>query len=542
METIRTSSIPSFHVPASLDRTQFTKPKFLNSQFNTLPTSSFSRIHTNISKFKLFTTTSSPSSVSTESIQPPEPEFEAASHGEKFDWYSQWYPVMPVCDLDKRVPHAKKVMGLDVVVWWDRNESAWKVFDDTCPHRLAPLSEGRIDRWGRLQSLVYYYFIIHSQHLSNMDFNCHFHQIMQVHTFKKACVAVYPSTVHHDIVWFWPNTDPQYKDIIMKKKPPSIPELDDPSFTKLMGNRDIPYGYDVLVENLMDPAHVPYAHYGIMRTRKPQVKVDREGGRPIDLSVQKLDRDGFTGKMDWGSSKFIAPCIFYAYTEPVADQGNGTVSSPHTKKQLSTHRRMALIFICIPVSPGNSRLIWVFPRNFGVWIDKIVPRWVFHVGQNLILDSDLYLLHVEERKIMDGGPANWQKACFVPTKSDALVVGFRRWLNKYAGGQVDWRGKYSGALPSTPPREQLMDRYWSHVVNCHSCNSAHKGLSALEVILQVISLVSIGIVAAAKESVISAAARTTLVTMAVVCFAASRWLSHFIYKTFHYHDYNHALR
>lgn len=58
-------------------------------------------------------------------------------------------------------------------------------------------------------------------------------------------------------------------------------------------------------------------------------------------------------------------------------------------------RRFALIFICVPVSPGNSRLIWTFPRNFGVWIDRIVPRWLFHVGQNLILDSDLYLLHLE---------------------------------------------------------------------------------------------------------------------------------------------------
>lgn len=66
---------------------------------------------------------------------------------------------------------------------------------------------------------------------------------MQVNTFKKACAAVYPSTVHHDIVWFWPNTDPKYKDIIMTKKPPYIAELDDPSYTKLMGNREIPYGY-----------------------------------------------------------------------------------------------------------------------------------------------------------------------------------------------------------------------------------------------------------------------------------------------------------
>ena len=47
----------------------------------------------------------------------------------------------------------------------------------------------------------------------------------------------------------------------------------------------------------------------------------------------------------------------------------------------------------------------------------------------------------------------------MPTKSDALVIGYRTWLRKYAGGQVDWRGKYSGALPPTPPREQLLDRY-----------------------------------------------------------------------------------
>ncbi|EEF28992.1 protochlorophyllide-dependent translocon component 52, chloroplastic [Ricinus communis] len=552
METIKTTCyIPPFHIPTSLTKTKFSKPN-LNFHFNAVPTSSFSKTHKNASKSKLYSTISSSSSssssssppsaysVSTESIEAPQPELETDIQGDKFDWYSAWYPVMPVCDLDKRVPHAKKVLGIDVVVWWDRNENEWRVFDDTCPHRLAPLSEGRIDQWGRLQC-VYHGWCF------NGSGDCKY--IPQapadgppVHTFNKACVAAYPSTVHHDILWFWPNTDPQYKDILMKEKPPFIPELDDPSYTKTMGNRDIPYGYDFLIENLMDPAHVPYAHYGLMKIRQPKEKVDREGGKPIDMSVKKLDKNGFIGKQEKGSSKFIAPCIFYAYTDPLVDQGNGAVSSSETKKKLSVQQRAALVFICIPVSPGNSRLIWAFPRNFGVWIDKIFPRWMFHVGQNLILDSDLYLLHVEERKITDIGVANWQKACFVPTKSDALVVGFRKWLNNYAGGQVDWRGKYNGALPPTPPREQLMDRYWSHVVNCSSCNAAHKGLNALEVILQVVSLVLIGIVAAAKQSVLSAAARTTLVAVAVACFAASRWLAHFIYKSFHYHDYNHALR
>ncbi|XVF69788.1 hypothetical protein PTKIN_Ptkin11bG0109800 [Pterospermum kingtungense] len=407
---------------------------------------------------------------------------------------------------------------------FDWKDKEWKVFDDTCPHRLAPLSEGRIDQWGRLQCVYHGWCFSASG-------DCKF--IPQappdgppVHTFKKACVAVYPSTVQHEIVWFWPNADPQYQDIILKKKPPYIPVLDDPSFTKLMGTRDIPYGYEVLIENLMDPAHVPYAHYGIMRTRTPKMKADREGGRPLDMSVKKLDVNGFTGEQERGISVFIAPCIFHFSSDLVVDQGNVS----ETEKVLYYIQFIILLLtICgsrnfnYLFSPGNSRLIWTFPRNFGVWIDNIVPRWMFHIGQDLILDSDLSLLHIEERKIMDMGATDWQKACFVPTKSDALVVGFRRWLNKYAGSKVDWRGKYSGALPPSPPREQLMDRYWYHEVKCKSCNTAYKGLNALEVALQIISIISIGIVAATKHGVMSMVARTTVVSMAIICFAASRW-------------------
>ncbi|KAI9184770.1 hypothetical protein LWI28_000915 [Acer negundo] len=440
MEALRASSVQSLYIPNALHKTHLiTKPNFINFQSSSIliPTSwSFSS-----RSFKVFTTSSSYTIISTENTDPKLLENETPD--EKFDWYSSsWCPVIPVCDLDKRVPHGKKVLGLDIVVWWDKNDSSWKVFDDACPHRLAPLSDGRIDKWGRLQCAYHGWCF-------NGSGDCKL--IPQaapdgppVNTFKKACVAIYPSTVQHDILWFWPNTDPKYKDIIQKKKPPYLPELDDPSSAKLMG-----------------------------------MKVDREGGKPLEMSVTKLDVNGFIGKADWGGSKFIAPFIYQNSINPVVGQRNESESTAGIKK---------------------------------------------------------------ERKIMSVGPVNWQKACFVPTKADAFVVGFRRWLRKYSGGQINWGGKFSEILPPTPPREQLMDRYWSHVVNCRSCNSAYKSLNAVEVILQIISIVSIGIVAATKQSVMSAAARTMVVLMAVVCFATSRWLAHFIYKNFHYHDYNHASR
>jgi len=44
------------------------------------------------------------------------------------------------------------------------------------------------------------------------------------------------------------------------------------------------------------------------------VKADREGGRPLELSIEELDINGYTANQGWGRSKFLPPCIFYAYT------------------------------------------------------------------------------------------------------------------------------------------------------------------------------------------------------------------------------------
>ncbi|CAN1179848.1 Protochlorophyllide-dependent translocon component 52, chloroplastic [Linum perenne] len=459
---------------------------------------------------------------------------------------------MPVCDLDKRIPLGKTVLGLDLVVWWDRNENAWKVFNDMCPHRLAPLSQGRVDQWGRLQCVYHGWCFGGSgecQLIPQAPLDG-----PPVHASKRACVAAYPTTVQNDIVWFWPNSDPSYRDILSVKIPPYIAELDDPSYTKPMLNREFPYGYvihclemyEILTENLIDPSHVPYAHYQLLPNQTPKNKrVDREGGSPIDMHIEELDINGFDIARVGGDSKFIAPCVYYSSVRVAglkrnevdgSASGTGKVNNPSSQEP---EKRELLVFFCIPVSPGKSRLILTFPRNFAVWVDRVVPRWVAHVMHNLVLDSDLYLLHLEERKIFEVGISNWSKACFTPTRADTQVIAFRRWLMRYSGGHINWGPKFS-VLPPTPPKEQLMDRYWSHVVNCRSCNAAYKALKAVEIALQIIAVASIAIVAAAKKSV---ATRSSIlaVTAAVICFGASRWLAHFVYKTFHFHDYNHAL-
>lgn len=74
----------------------------------------------------------------------------------------------PSRDFDAAVPHRFVLLGIPLVIWHDpthistastsssgnstrSSDEGWRVFSDACPHRLVPLSEGRITPSGRLE-------------------------------------------------------------------------------------------------------------------------------------------------------------------------------------------------------------------------------------------------------------------------------------------------------------------------------------------------------------------------------------------------------
>ena len=66
-------------------------------------------------------------------------------------WTEQWWPISYVQDLDPKTPSRFTLLERDLVIWWDRAASSWRVFPDVCPHRLVPLSEGRVNEEGLLE-------------------------------------------------------------------------------------------------------------------------------------------------------------------------------------------------------------------------------------------------------------------------------------------------------------------------------------------------------------------------------------------------------
>jgi hypothetical protein len=51
--------------------------------------------------------------------------------------------------------------------------------------------------------------------------------------------------VQNKILWFYPRTEAGHRDVLRRKRPPYIKEIDDPSFVTAYGIRDLclwPYG------------------------------------------------------------------------------------------------------------------------------------------------------------------------------------------------------------------------------------------------------------------------------------------------------------
>ena len=71
-------------------------------------------------------------------------------------WTEQWWPISYEQDLDPNQPSRFTLLERDLVIWWDRAASSWRVFPDVCPHRLVPLSEGRINEEGLLECCLLY--------------------------------------------------------------------------------------------------------------------------------------------------------------------------------------------------------------------------------------------------------------------------------------------------------------------------------------------------------------------------------------------------
>jgi phenylpropionate dioxygenase-like ring-hydroxylating dioxygenase large terminal subunit len=354
-----------------------------------------------------------------------------------------------VADLDKSQPTPFTLLGRDIVIWWDKNASSWRVFDDKCPHRLARLSEGRVAEDGLLECPYHGWAFAGNGNCDRIP-----QQVAdsKAETSKRACVASLPTIEKQGMLFVYPGKP---ENAALTKVPivEAIEENPD-EWICINTFRDLPYDALTLLENVLDASHVPYTHHRTVG--------NRNYASPVELEVTESGKNGFKGVWQEGPRKgtlgrqdttFIAPNLMW---------------HDLTSKQFG---RTLTVVYATPIRKGECRLFAIFPFKFssklpGLFI-KLTPRWYSHLGQNRVLEDDQIFLHHQERYLAEVGSENFTKAFYLPTKADSFVFELRQWVNQYSVDPFP-----NTSLPPALSRDRLLDRYHSHTTKCKSCRTA----------------------------------------------------------------------
>jgi phenylpropionate dioxygenase-like ring-hydroxylating dioxygenase large terminal subunit len=433
----------------------------------------------------------------------------------RFNFFQHWYPISPIEDLDPDRPTPMMILGIKIVVWKPRFSERYRVFLDRCPHRLAPLSEGRIDaKTGQLMCSY------HGWQFDEQGVCTDIPQAEDPHLISKHrqhyCATALPTQTANGLLWIWP--DPDSVEIATSQPLPLSPQVDaSRGFVWSSIVRDLEYDWQTLIENVADPAHVHFAHHG--------VQGNRERGKPMTIDIIESSQNWIAAKIESGfpaQITFKPPCLL----EYAIDLGKG--------------RQVGLVTYCLPIAPGKSRIVAQFPRNFAQQLHHLTPRWWDHLQvRNLVLDGDMILLHAQERELQARSlTESWNTAYKLPTSADRLVIEFRRWLDLYCQGQLPW-GKIDTSIELN--RHQILDRYHQHTLICGSCRQALKNVQRVQIGLLIYFAIALSIAAVLPDA-FRVGISLPLVLTALLGLVIYGYLKYWLEPKFYFVDYVHGDR
>jgi len=411
-------------------------------------------------------------------------------------------------------------LGIRLVIWKPRYSQNYQVFLDVCPHRLAPLSEGRVDdKTGNLMC-SYHGWQFDSQGICTHIPQAENQQIIQKNQ-QNFCVTALPVREENDLLWVWP--DAKTADLAATTPLPLSPQIDaEKGFVWSSYVRDLEYDWHTLVENVADPSHVPFSHHGVQGNRnraKPIVMKIVES--TIDL-IEVYSPGNLPTKIT-----FEPPCrLEYEITFG------------------SAGKKVGLVTYCLPVSPGKSRIVAQFPRNFAKTIHRLTPRWWQHIKiRNLVLDGDMVLLNQQEYLLQQKqSNKSWKTAYKLATTADRLVIEYRNWFDKYCGGKLPWSevgiSDSNNSLINNN-HALLLDRYKQHTQHCSSCREALKNLQKLQILLITYFIIIVSGVAIFPDN-LRIQIGLPLVITALLGMGIYAWLKLWLIPQFYFVDYIHA--
>lgn len=407
------------------------------------------------------------------------------------DWRDPWYPLAFLRDLTGQ-PYRATVHDHGFVLF--RPEGGdFSCLLDRCPHRAARLSDGVV-RDGRLSCLY------HGWEFGTNGRCTKIPQLLDSQTIPaKAHVPEFPLEERQGMLWLRPRRSgvPDPSTI------PTLEALERPDCTSIDFAIDLPYEQSFLIENVIDIAHIHVAHHGV-----------RGGGHrdlaaPLNFEVSDAGAEGFM-------ALFRSVGLEGDTNAPAMRGARVHFKAPNLVHYESLYEDSdlcsGLALYSLPLGRDRCRLLYRAYSNFWRLRDRLRPRWLEHWTQCTILEQDMGVVLGQVEEILNSGRP--PRKLWLPLKtSDALVIAYRKWLDRYASEGPSRVGFDRVRREERGPKD-VYDRYRMHTEQCGSCSRAHRAMVSARAPLALSTVALLAVAAATAGSPVAPIAASMAVAMA----------------------------
>lgn len=480
--------------------------------------------------------------------------------------------------IDPNRPHALELIGQKLVLFRDA-EGKWSCLQDACPHRLAPLSEGRIDG-GQLECSYHGWRFSGDGRCTRIPQSLDAKAEATACASGRSCAKSYPVREAAGLLWVWADASPGADEEAASTPlpiPRALQEHADAGRRTRWYRRQLPYSWDVLIENVTDPAHLPHSHHRLT----PMLTRDQAGPMPFIPALQQQQQHEGASSAAPASESGTGPKYSFPHAPPVgafrfpsALSKSGIVAFDPPccviyEYELPSKTKFYTLIYCTPMGPGRSivhtmslnaqdvitwgHVIKAAAKNIKGAVPMIfrrlaqsMPTWRVHMISNKLFDQDNVFLHQQDLFLQQRGRGSWASDYYMPVQCDSLVIAARRWIDTQGGGGPPYA---PGADPLLPlPKRALQDRWAQHTRHCTACQEGAKQLerrarsgkaAAAALFVALCALLGTygvpGLLAGGLPGIAAAAAALG----AAVALVAARKAEVYV-QQFHYVGFNHA--
>jgi vanillate O-demethylase monooxygenase subunit len=331
--------------------------------------------------------------------------------------HNAWYPLAWSRDIGRELSK-RRVLEQDIVVF--RTEAGdVAALEDVCPHRLLPLSMGRLQ--GDAVECGYH----------GLRFDCTGRCVgtpAMVAMPPSAQVRSYPTALSMGMIWVWMGDAARADRSLVFH----LPQYDDPAYTCVEGDAlPIAANYLNLADNLCDPTHVVYVHPTTLASagrEETRVQNERTGNSMV---TWRWVIDGpligvFEGLKDFGGAQ-VDRWHYYHYHAPciaVIDFGSARTGTGAPEGNRDDCIQMYACHFITPIDQHSCTQHWLCLRNTPA--DPEVDARLLK-GLRFAFNEDKAVLEAIQRN--EDQPREWKR---VNLSLDASAIKMRRIVEEMA--------------------------------------------------------------------------------------------------------------